>query len=121
MTESTPGRASAYFWRSRTDASNFTGQLPPSREGSALQSALSGACFSSAASAGRATCADSRSWVTTGAEGDVAERMIEAKGVALCREAFGAPRAPPILLIMGIGASMLWWEEGFCRMLADGG
>jgi pimeloyl-ACP methyl ester carboxylesterase len=22
---------------------------------------------------------------------------------------------------MGIGASMLWWEEGFCRMLADGG
>ena len=22
---------------------------------------------------------------------------------------------------MGIGASMLWWEAGFCRMLADGG
>src|SRR5204862_4686264 len=22
---------------------------------------------------------------------------------------------------MGIGASMLWWEEAFCRMLADGG
>jgi hypothetical protein len=22
---------------------------------------------------------------------------------------------------MGIAASMLWWEEGFCRMLADGG
>ena len=22
---------------------------------------------------------------------------------------------------MGIGGSMLWWEEGFCRMLADGG
>jgi len=21
---------------------------------------------------------------------------------------------------MGIGGSMLWWEEGFCRMLADG-
>jgi hypothetical protein len=20
---------------------------------------------------------------------------------------------------MGTGASMLWWEEGFCRMLAD--
>jgi pimeloyl-ACP methyl ester carboxylesterase len=25
---------------------------------------------------------------------------------------------PPVLLVMGIGASMLWWEEGFCRMLA---
>jgi pimeloyl-ACP methyl ester carboxylesterase len=22
---------------------------------------------------------------------------------------------------MGVGASMLWWEEGFCRLLADGG
>jgi pimeloyl-ACP methyl ester carboxylesterase len=22
---------------------------------------------------------------------------------------------------MGIGASMLWWDEGFCRMLAEGG
>jgi pimeloyl-ACP methyl ester carboxylesterase len=22
---------------------------------------------------------------------------------------------------MGVGGSMLWWEEGFCRMLADGG
>src|SRR5437667_8878764 len=22
---------------------------------------------------------------------------------------------------MGVGASMLWWEEGFCRMLAGGG
>ena len=47
--------------------------------------------------------------------------MIEANGVELCTEAFGDPRDPPILLIMGIGASMLWWEEGFCRMLADGG
>jgi pimeloyl-ACP methyl ester carboxylesterase len=51
----------------------------------------------------------------------VAERMIEANGVELCSEAFGDPRDPPILLIMGIGASMLWWEERFCRMLADGG
>jgi pimeloyl-ACP methyl ester carboxylesterase len=22
---------------------------------------------------------------------------------------------------MGLGASMLWWDEGFCRLLADGG
>jgi pimeloyl-ACP methyl ester carboxylesterase len=50
----------------------------------------------------------------------VAERMIEANGVELCTEPFGDPADPPILLIMGIGGSMLWWEEGFCRMLADG-
>src|SRR3954451_10560279 len=47
--------------------------------------------------------------------------MIESNGVELCTEPFGDPRDPPILLIMGIGASMLWWEEGFCGMLADGG
>jgi pimeloyl-ACP methyl ester carboxylesterase len=51
----------------------------------------------------------------------VAERMIEANGVELCAEAFGDPAHPPILLVMGIGASMLWWEEGFCRLLVDGG
>ncbi len=47
--------------------------------------------------------------------------MIEANGVELCTEQIGDPEDPPILLVMGIGASMLWWEEGFCRMLVDGG
>jgi pimeloyl-ACP methyl ester carboxylesterase len=51
----------------------------------------------------------------------VTERIVEANGVQLCTEPFGEAADPPILLIMGIGASMLWWEEGFCRMLADGG
>ena len=51
----------------------------------------------------------------------MAERMVEANGVELCSEAFGDPADPPVLLIMGIGGSMLWWEEGFCRMLAEGG
>ena len=47
--------------------------------------------------------------------------MIEANGVELCTEAFGDPADAPILLIMGIGASMLWWEEDFCWMLAGAG
>jgi pimeloyl-ACP methyl ester carboxylesterase len=54
-------------------------------------------------------------------EANVAERMIEANGVDLCTESFGDPGHPPVLLVMGIGASMLWWEEGFCRLLAEGG
>ena len=49
------------------------------------------------------------------------ERMIELSGVELCTETFGDPADSPILLVMGIGGSMLWWEEGFCRMLVDGG
>ena len=51
----------------------------------------------------------------------MAERMIEANGVELCTESFGRRADPPVLLIMGIGASMLWWEEGFCRLVAEGG
>jgi pimeloyl-ACP methyl ester carboxylesterase len=39
----------------------------------------------------------------------------------MCTEPFGDTAHPPILLIMGIGSSMLWWEEDFCRMLAGGG
>ena len=49
------------------------------------------------------------------------ERMVQANGVRLCTEPFGDPVDPPILLVMGIGASMLWWDEEFCRMLSEGG
>jgi pimeloyl-ACP methyl ester carboxylesterase len=55
------------------------------------------------------------------AEQGGAERTVEADGVELCTESFGNPGDPPILLIFGIGGSMLWWEEGFCRRLADAG
>lgn len=49
------------------------------------------------------------------------ERMVDVHGVEICAETFGEPVQPPVLLIMGTGASMLWWDERFCRMLADGG
>ena len=47
--------------------------------------------------------------------------MIEANRVELCTEGFGDPADPPILLVMGSGGSMLWWDEEFCRRLADRG
>ncbi len=47
--------------------------------------------------------------------------MVEANGAEICTESFGDPADPPILLLMGIGASMMWWEEEFCRRLADEG
>jgi pimeloyl-ACP methyl ester carboxylesterase len=49
------------------------------------------------------------------------ERLIEANGIRLCTEPFGNPADPPVLLLMGAGGSMLWWEEGFCRLLAGRG
>jgi pimeloyl-ACP methyl ester carboxylesterase len=51
----------------------------------------------------------------------IAERLISVNGVELCTESFGDPVDPPILLVMGLGASMLWWEDGFCRLLAGHG
>ncbi|MFI1153829.1 alpha/beta fold hydrolase [Streptomyces sp. NPDC020817] len=49
------------------------------------------------------------------------ERVIEEGGIRLCTESFGDPGHPAVLLVMGAGASMLWWDEGFCRALAGGG
>jgi pimeloyl-ACP methyl ester carboxylesterase len=51
----------------------------------------------------------------------VAEQLIEVNGVELCTESFGDRVNPPILLNAGISSSMIWWEDNFCRMLADGG
>jgi pimeloyl-ACP methyl ester carboxylesterase len=48
------------------------------------------------------------------------ERMISIDGIELCTDSFGDPRNPAVLLIMGIGASMLWWDEELCRALAAG-
>ena len=42
-------------------------------------------------------------------------------GVGLCTESFGDPADPPILLVMGLGGSMLWWPDEFCRLLAEPG
>jgi pimeloyl-ACP methyl ester carboxylesterase len=46
---------------------------------------------------------------------------VEANGAELCVEAIGAESDPAVLLIMGSGASMDWWEDEFCSRLADGG
>ena len=47
------------------------------------------------------------------------KRVIDVRGVELCTESFGDPDQRPILLIQGVAASMLWWDEGFCRKLAN--
>jgi pimeloyl-ACP methyl ester carboxylesterase len=41
--------------------------------------------------------------------------------VRLCTESFGDPADPPILLVMGLAGSMLWWQEEFCGLLAERG
>lgn len=42
-------------------------------------------------------------------------------GVELCYQTFGDADAEPLLLIMGLGGPMNWWDPSLCRMLAESG
>lgn len=47
------------------------------------------------------------------------EKILKINNVEICAESFGNAEDPPILLIMGASASMIWWDEVFCQRLAD--
>jgi len=42
-------------------------------------------------------------------------------GVEICYQTFGDPENEPLLLVMGLGGPMTWWDPEFCRLLADRG
>jgi pimeloyl-ACP methyl ester carboxylesterase len=42
-------------------------------------------------------------------------------GVDICFQTFGDPDGEPLLLVMGLGGPMTWWDPDFCQMLADRG
>lgn len=46
---------------------------------------------------------------------------VNANGLEFEYDTFGGPGAPPLLLIMGLGAQMISWDEEFCELLGDGG
>jgi pimeloyl-ACP methyl ester carboxylesterase len=48
-------------------------------------------------------------------------QIARANGIDLCYEIFGDARAEPMLLIMGLGAQMIHWDDDFCRQLAARG
>jgi pimeloyl-ACP methyl ester carboxylesterase len=45
-------------------------------------------------------------------------QLARANGIDLCYEIFGDADAQPMLLIMGLGAQMILWDDDFCRQLA---
>src|ERR1041385_8242183 len=48
-------------------------------------------------------------------------RTMRVNGVDLCVQPLGSDTDPPILLIMGSGGSLDFWEDDFCDRLVDGG
>ena len=46
---------------------------------------------------------------------------VTANGIEIEYETFGDAAAAPLLLVMGLGAQMLSWDERFCNLLAGRG
>lgn len=46
---------------------------------------------------------------------------VSANGITIEYDTFGRPGDPPLLLIMGLGAQMILWDEEFCGALAKRG
>jgi pimeloyl-ACP methyl ester carboxylesterase len=42
-------------------------------------------------------------------------------GVDICYQTFGSPDDDPLLLVMGLGGPMTWWDERLCRQLVEAG
>jgi pimeloyl-ACP methyl ester carboxylesterase len=45
----------------------------------------------------------------------------KANGIEIAYETFGDPTDPAMLLIMGLGSQMVFWDETFCELLAARG
>jgi pimeloyl-ACP methyl ester carboxylesterase len=48
-------------------------------------------------------------------------QIARANGIDICYEIFGDANADPMLLIMGLGAQMVLWDDAFCQQLAARG
>jgi len=51
----------------------------------------------------------------------VSAAFVPANGIQLCYETFGDPANPPMVLIMGLAAQMIIWDDEFCTQLAARG
>ena len=52
---------------------------------------------------------------------DAGEALATVGALTICYQSFGRPSDPPLLLIMGLGAQMIVWEDDFCAALAARG
>ncbi len=46
---------------------------------------------------------------------------VRANGIEIEYEEFGDPKAAPLLLVTGLGAQMISWDDAFCEQLAASG
>ena len=53
--------------------------------------------------------------------GRLAECFAKVNGIELCYETLGDPEARPLLLVMGLGGPLIWWDDGLCDLLVHHG
>jgi len=55
--------------------------------------------------------------------GPVSEEYVApvGPGIELCYQTFGDPEHEPLLLVMGLGGPMIWWDPALCELLAQRG
>ncbi|GAA3666601.1 alpha/beta hydrolase [Nonomuraea antimicrobica] len=46
---------------------------------------------------------------------------VAANGIEIAYESFGSPEGRPLLLIMGLGAQLIQWDEALCELLVEQG
>ncbi len=49
------------------------------------------------------------------------EKYALVNDISICYQTFGNPSAPPLLLIMGLAAQQIHWDDNFCQQLAQQG
>ncbi len=61
--------------------------------------------------------------VPESAEPQVSEELFApiGPGIELCYQTIGDPDDDPLVLVMGLGGPMTWWDPQMCRMLAEQG
>jgi pimeloyl-ACP methyl ester carboxylesterase len=52
---------------------------------------------------------------------EAGERLANVGELTICYQTFGRPSDPPLLLIAGLGAQMILFEDDFCAALAERG
>lgn len=51
----------------------------------------------------------------------IQDQFVDTKGLTIAFQTFGDPSDPPLLLVMGLGAQMIAWDDSLCHDLAEAG
>jgi pimeloyl-ACP methyl ester carboxylesterase len=51
----------------------------------------------------------------------VSEQFARVNGIDICFETLGDDAGRPLLLVMGLGGPLIWWDDELCRLLVDRG